>query len=44
MWAGPAAGFALTIPAALMGQNSREKEQDEEEVTPAEDLMRENGL
>ena len=42
LWAGPAAGLALTIPAALMGHKSREE--NEEEVTPAEDLMREHGL
>jgi len=41
LWTGPIAGFALAIPAE-MGQKS--KEQDEEEVTPAEDLMREHGL
>jgi hypothetical protein len=42
LWAGPVAGLALTIPSALIGQKS--KEEDEEEVTPAEDLMREHGL
>ncbi len=42
LWAGPLAGLALTIPTALLGQKN--KEQGEEEVTPAEDLMREHGL
>ena len=39
--AGPVTGFALAIPA-LLGQKN--KEQDQEEVTPAEDLMLEHGL
>lgn len=42
LWAGPVAGFALAIPATLLGQKS--KEQHEEELTPTEDLMREHGL
>jgi hemerythrin-like domain-containing protein len=41
LWAGPVTGFALAIPA-LLGQKN--KERDQEEVTPAEDLMREHGL
>ena len=46
LWAGPVAGFALTIPAALFGPNTGQKNKthEEEEVTPAEDLMREHGL
>jgi len=28
-WAGPIGSFALTIPAALMGQKSKEQEQEE---------------
>jgi len=42
----PVAGFALTIPAALFGPNTGQKNKthEEEEVTPAEDLMREHGL
>ena len=42
LWVGPVAGFALAVPAALFGQ--KKKEHEEEEVTPAEDLMREHGL
>jgi len=42
LWVGPVAGFALAVPAALFGQ--KKKEHEAEEVTPAEDLMREHGL
>jgi len=38
----PAVVFALTVPAAPLGQ--QQKEQEQNEVTPTEDLMREHGL
>jgi hemerythrin-like domain-containing protein len=40
LWTAPVMGFVL--PAAFLTE--KPKEQDEEEVTPAEDLMREHGL
>jgi hemerythrin-like domain-containing protein len=42
LWATPVMGFALSVPAALLAE--KPKEPNEEDVTPAEDLMREHGL
>ena len=42
LWAAPVMGLALSMPAALVAEKNIK--QDEEEVTPAEDLMREHGL
>lgn len=42
LWAAPVMGFALSVPAALVAEKN--KQQDEEKVAPAEDLMREHGL
>ena len=36
LWTVPVVGFALTVPGALLGQ--QQKEQEENEVTPTEDL------
>ena len=44
LWTAPILRFALTVPAALFGQQQKERGKEDYEVTPTEDLMREHGL
>src|SRR3989441_5056312 len=44
LWIAPLGGVALRMPAVLLGQKKQGAEEGDEEVTPAEDLMREHGL
>jgi hemerythrin-like domain-containing protein len=46
LWLAPAAAVALAVPGTALAQNKTapKKDEDEEKVTPTEDLMREHGL